>query len=289
MTRRVAIIGNCQAQMLEAMFTVFASDVQVARLTPNFQMGDADREPVLATLAEADIIFAQRVAGAFHLPWLTPTSLKRAFGNKVWIWPNIYFDGYTPGVHYIYLNDWGKLSSPLDDYHLQDVVDAYHAGATAADATHRLIAAESGATDSFAASLDELRQRERETDVTISDWLATAVGQRRCFYTPNHPYNGTLAEMARRLAAAASIAFNAAHAAEAFTKRLDRIYIPSSPAVVRRHALQFDRILLFRGVEVTVVAPRNVTLGAPRCYDPITLVEQFYRIYDVALKVEAAS
>jgi hypothetical protein len=288
-TRRVAIIGNCQAQMLEAMFTVFASDVQVARLTPNFQMGDADRDAVLATLAQADSIFAQRVAGAFHLPWLTPASLKRTFGNKVWIWPNIYFDGYTPGVHYIYLNDWGKLSSPLEDYHLKEVVDAYRAGANANGATHRLIAGASGATDSFAASLDELRQRECETDVTISDWLATAVGQRRCFYTPNHPYNGTLAEMARRLAVAASIAFNAARAAEAFTTRLDRIYIPSFPAVVRRHALQFDRILLFRGVEVTAVAPGKITLGAPRCYDPITLVDQFYRIYDVALKNEVAA
>ena len=289
MTRRIAIVGNCQAQMLEGMFTSYASDVKVARLAPNYQMRDTDEPAVMATLAGADTIFAQRVAGTFHLPWLTPAKLKEAFGGKVWIWPNIYFDGYSPGVHYIYLAGWGKVSSPLQDYHLREVVDAYRAGGTAEQATQRLIAGPAGIEDAFSTSLAELRRRESETDVPISDWLAAEVGQRRCFYTPNHPYNGALAEMGRRLAAAAEITFEAAHAAQDCATHLDRIYIPAAPAVVRRYKLPFDRILLYRGVDVTAVRPGKIILGEPCCYTAETLVEQFYRIYDVALKAEATA
>jgi hypothetical protein len=269
--------------MLESMFMTFAPGVQVERLPPNFQMREADRQTVLATLAQADLIFAQRVSAGFQLPWLTPASLKQAFGGIVWIWPNIYFDGYTPGVEYLYLANWGKLSSPLEDYHLREVAEAYRAGASPKEAAQRLIASAAGPLDPFVASLAELRKRELETDIPISDWLAQEVSEHRCFYTPNHPYNKILAEMGRRLAAAGDIPFDATQAAESFAARLDRIYIPALPAVVRRHALRFDHVPLYRGLEVTDVAPGNITLGAPRCYDLATLIDRFYRIYDVAL------
>jgi len=285
MTTRLAILGNCQAQMLEGMFSLYSPDLRVDRLPPNFQMKACDENAVCATLAGADIVFAQRVAPSYHLPWLTPEGLRAALGSKVAIWPNLYFDGYTPGVHYIYLDDWGKLCSPLEDYHLHEVVDAYRAGADAGKAATILAAGPATDEDSFNASLTELRSRETEVDVPISDYAAQMVATQRCFYTPNHPKNLMLAEMGRRLAAAAGVAFDADAAASCFATRLDRIYIPAAPATVRRYKLRFDHVALYRGVEVTDVCPGQVILGEPRCFDTQALVDQFYRIYQMALSV----
>jgi len=283
MTRRLAILGNCQAQMLEGMFSLYASDVSVDRLEPNFQMKASDESAVRNTLEKADIVFAQRVSPAYHLPWLTPEGLRAALGSKVTIWPNLYFDGYTPGVHYIYLDGWGKLRSPLEDYHLREVVDAFRAGADASEAARMLAAGPDAAEDSFDTSLAALGAREAEVDVKISDYVRQMVGAQRCFYTPNHPKNIMLAEMGRRLAALAGIAFNAVMAASCFAARLDRIYIPASPAIVQRHRLRFDHVSIYRGLEVTGVCPGEVRLGIPRCFDVQELVDRFYMIYQKAL------
>jgi hypothetical protein len=281
---RLVILGNCQAQMLEGMFSQFVPNVQVDRLAPNFRMTEADEPAVRATLAQADIIFAQRVAKTYHLPWLTPDALRAEYGARATIWPNLYFDGYTPGVHYIYLQGWGKLSSPLTDYHLREVVDAHRAGADANQAAQILQQAPAAASDSFGASLAELRAREAEVDIPISDFLAPIIARQRCFYTPNHPKNLLLAEMGGRLAAAAGLAFDAAEAAASFGSRLDQIYIPAAPAVVRRHNLPFDRLPLYHGVEVGDVGAGQVKLGKPRCFELQPLVDSFYRIYDVAFQ-----
>jgi len=284
---RIAVLGNCQAQMLEGMFAQFSPNVHVDRLAPNFQMTAADAPSVHATLAQADIIFAQRVSKSYHLSWLTPAGLRADYKERVITWPNLYFDGYTPGVHYIYLHGWGKLSSPLTDYHLREVVDAHRAGADAKQAAHVLRHPPTPASDSFDASFSELRAREAEVDIPISDFLAPIVAQQRCFYTPNHPKNLLLAEMGRRLAAAAGLAFDAAAAAASFESRLDRIYIPAAPDVVRHHNLPFDHIPLYHGVEVGDVGAGQVTLGKPRCFEMQPLVDSFYRIYDVAFGAAA--
>jgi hypothetical protein len=209
--------------------------------------------------------------------------LRAALGSKVTIWPNLYFDGYTPGVHYIYLDGWGKLLSPLEDYHLPQVVDAFRAGAGACEAARMLTTGPAAAEDSFDASLAELAAREVEVDVKISDYVGQMVVAQRCFYTPNHPKNIMLAEMGRRLAATAGIAFDAVMAASGFAARLDRIYIPASYAIVQRHQLRFDHVTLYRGREVAGVCPGEVTLGMPRCFDVQELVDRFYMIYQKAL------
>ncbi len=283
MTRRLAILGNCQAQMLEGMFSQYAADVQIDRFPPNFKMQACDEAAVRATLEKADIVFAQRVSPDYQLPWLTPEALRATLGSKVTIWPNLYFDGYTPGVHYIYLPGWGKLSSPLEDYHLAEVANAFRAGASASEAARLLAAGPASVEDGFDASFAELAAREADVDVRISDYLERVVGMHRCFYTPNHPKNVMLAEMGRRLAAAAGIAFDAAMAASCFATRLDRIYIPASSATVRHHKLRFDHVSIYRGVEVTGVCPGQVTLGRPRSFDVQALVDRFYMIYQEAL------
>ncbi len=48
-------------------------------------------------------------------------------------------------------------------------------------------------------SLSELKRREREADVVISDYIESGYRARQLFYSPNHPVNAVLIEYARRI------------------------------------------------------------------------------------------
>ena len=140
------------------MFQATTSGIVVEHLCPNYQMNDGMRDEVTTILRRSNLVFAQRVSSDYPLTWLTPAYLKETLGLKVFIWPNIYFDGYTPSVHYIYLADWGKPQSPLEDYHLHEVVDAFKLGKSVKEATILLTSTESEkGTDPFAESFRSLQ------------------------------------------------------------------------------------------------------------------------------------
>jgi Polysaccharide biosynthesis enzyme WcbI len=278
---KVCILGNCQAQHLEAMLATSSPDVQVTRLEPVFMMNEAHHGPVYEALAAADIVFAQRISDEFKMDWLSSAEIRKSFGGKVVVWPNIYFDGYFPGVSYVYHGGWGKLLSPLVEYHFTQVMAAHRAGhsieaAIDAFAGEGLLAT---TPDPFGQSLAQLRAREADTDVIISDFIAEQATQQRLFYTPNHPMNALLGEMLRRMAAKTGLEVDIAEGI-AMPYRLDDVYIASSPAVVRRYGLGFDHEAGYRGRQILSVQDNSVTFGDPCSYDVRQLVEAYYRLYD---------
>jgi hypothetical protein len=282
---KVCIAGNCQAQHMEMMLHIANPDLEIGKLAPVFLMQNSDRDAVYAKFSEADVIFTQRISNEYNLDWIASSELRREFGDKVSVWPNIYFDGYFPGVQYIYLAKWGKLPSPLGEYHFGQIYAAHGAGKTTQEAVEdfageRLFDTSPNPIDG---SLGQLRAREADVDVPISDAIADCVAEERQFYTPNHPVNGLLGIMLQRLAARAGIKFNAEKAVGAPYK-LDECYIATSPAIVNRFKLPFDHRTVYRGREIVAVEPHTVTLGGVCDYDSHSLVAAFYRIYDVVRK-----
>lgn len=258
-----------------------SKDVELLRLPPVFMMDKADKERIYSNFEFADAIYTQRISQEYGIDWMSTQEVRQAFGDKVTVWPNIYFDGYFPGVRYIYLSKWGKLLSPLGEYHFDQVHRAHGAGKTVEEA----VEAFAGETlfdatpDPIAELLERLRSREADVDVPISDVIEDGHARSRQFYTPNHPVNELLAAMLQRLADRTGLAFNSGKAATA-PYRLDECYIATSPAIVRRFELPFDQNTIYRGREVIAVEPYAVTLGEPRDYDIRSLVETFYRLYD---------
>jgi hypothetical protein len=278
---KVCIPGNCQAQHMEMMLGIAQPGVEIVRLDPVFLMSDADKDGVYEKLAAADVILTQRIADEYNLRWIASAEVKRVFGNKVAVWPNIYFDGYFPGVQYIYLGKWGKLLSPLGEYHFAQI-HAAHAAGKSVDEALEAFAGErlfENSPDPIGDSLGQLRAREADVDVPISDAIAEAHAGTRQFYTPNHPVNGLLATMLTRLARHAGIEIDTEKAAAA-PYRLDEFYIAASPAIVNRFSLPFDHEAVYRGREVVAVDPHTITLGDVRNYDSRALVAAFFRLYD---------
>jgi hypothetical protein len=280
-TKTVVVLGNCQAQMLESLMTHVSNNVMVRRLPPVFELAEQDRPTVVAALEEADHIFAQRVSNDYHLEWARPRYLREHFSDKTLIWPNLYFDGYFPDAQYMYRPPYGKVQGPLDDYHLLRVFDAHKAGRTVASAVDSIIRGDPRLdSDAFQKSFEQLVLREKDVDVIISDFVQSEVAHRRSFYTPNHPFNFLLAEMARRLADRIDVLFSMERAA-IFPYSLDQIYLPSYPSIRQAYSIAFHEPETYLGRTVEEVTPQAIRLGAPRRYTPAELVEEFYRLYDV--------
>jgi hypothetical protein len=281
---KVAIIGNCQAQVLEKIFSLAVPNITVLPLPPNFQMRETNREMALATLDEADFVFSQRVNDDFHLPWLTRAFLSHKYQGKVSVWPVLYFDGYFPNIQYVYLNGYGKLQGPLDDYHYSNIITAFKNKRSVEDVVAEILDVSAGGQlHSFRNSLSRIESREKDVDVRISDYLASVVFEKRSFYTPNHPYNFVLVEMARRLAAFANVAFDQDRA-ESNTYILNKVFIPVDRSVFAAESLAFNESDIYIGREVTRITATAIELGATKNYTLIDLVTAFYRVYETALQ-----
>jgi hypothetical protein len=278
---KICIPGNCQAQHMEMMLGIANPELEILRLDPVFMMKKTDKDAVYSKLGAADIVFTQRISKEYDLDWISSSEVRRAFGEKVTVWPNIYFDGYFPGVQYVYLAKWGKLLSPLGEYHFEQVRGAHAAGKTVDEAVDAFAgeALFEASPDPIGDSLDRLRSRETDVDVSISDSIADSLAASRQFYTPNHPVNELLAKMLEKLTERADLAFDADKAIAA-PYRLDECYIAASPAIVRRFGLPFDQTTIYRGREIISVEAHKVTLGGAHDYDSRSLVEAFYRLYD---------
>lgn len=252
------------------------------KVPPNFTLTDRDKEYIGRKLDAARYIFIQRTSDDFHLEWLQSSKVAASYPNKTWIWPNIYFDGYFPRTRYIYLQGGGKLLSPLDEYHLHPIVEAFKAGRSLEYATQQLKSDASG-IDPLEESLGRLRAREQDCTVHISDYISDQVVKSKCFYTPNHPHTALLVEMAKRLAEAAGLPFDMTKAA-ASPYKLDKIDIAPFPWIAQRGALGFEPPKMSKGVDVTNVNGAQVTLGGSHDYGLEELVEVFYKIYRAALR-----
>ncbi|MFC4168358.1 WcbI family polysaccharide biosynthesis putative acetyltransferase [Teichococcus aestuarii] len=276
----IVIVGNCQAQFLEGIFAI-AGTVPVEKLAPNFTLTDADRDHVLEKLDAASFIFFQRTADEFKQEWLRSRWITERYAGKSLIWPNVYFDGYFPGTRYIY-NSSGKLQSPLDEYHLAPVLQAWKEGQDEAQALKRLHEDTCGTPDPFAASLQNLRDRERDCSIPMSDFIEREIYKTKCFYTPNHPHTYVLVELAKRLAEAANVPLNVEKALT-WPYHLDRIDLPVFHWIEQKYKLSFSGRGLYKGVSIDAIEGARVTVGAPCIYDPQTLVQKFYSIYRAAL------
>ena len=121
----ICIVGNCQAQSIEAWVGMDAVRVRILPIPPVWLIEPIHEFDIVQKLEAADYIFCQRLSDDFNIEYLRPKLLKLKYGHKLRTWPNIYFDGYFPGICYRYRSNGTKISGPIDDYHF-DTYCGYH-------------------------------------------------------------------------------------------------------------------------------------------------------------------
>lgn len=281
---RISIFGNCQAQVMRSIVKFACPGYDVPDYKPNYMVNESDIDAIITDMNASDFVFVQRVSEDFKVERARSSKMRAEFESKIQVWPNIYFDGYYPDVRYVYLEGWGKLKGPLDDYHFDRVIRAYRQGLPPSAAAKLMESDDviKGSVDPFALSLASLREREAEVDVPISDFLQEHLFLRPCFFTPNHPETFILVEMCKRLFARSGVAFDEAKARQ-FGGALNFIRIPMYPAIYDTYALPFDCSRRASGVRVDAVQDLTVSVGESCSYDWEELVTCFYNVYSVAL------
>jgi len=129
--RRIAILGNCQANTLCRIFGVVAPSIEVVRFDFNELVARfATREDLFAELACFDTVFTQPFGRGF-LPDLDGAILKERFGRSLYFYPTIEFNAFHPDCVYICRRSPREvLHSPIGDYHSAIVFLGWSLGLT---------------------------------------------------------------------------------------------------------------------------------------------------------------
>ncbi|MBR0651423.1 hypothetical protein GXW78_17265 [Roseomonas terrae] len=291
---RVVLLGNCQVPILAEALRLATPGIEITRALEIYRLApgqapEAERATEAAetqrAIEAADLILTQRImpvaATRYDLPLLATQTLRALRPDRVVVFPTLNFTGFTPDVRHLRRDNGPILAGPLGNYHYDRVLSAYRQGVPATEAT-RLLDGETlldAMPDPFAVALEQLRMREVAVDVTISDLVADITTRHRHFHTPGHPSNLLLLHMAMRIAARAGLPFDAG-AAGGVKTALHDIDLPGYPAILRHYGLPPEPRPTFRGTQVVDASPRGVKHQGVVLYEPLPLVEAFYRVYD---------
>lgn len=214
-------------------------------------------------LEESEMILVQRTAASFPVSHVSSSYLKKMFPQKILTYPNIFWLGQTPRIRYLTDENLGRLLGPLDTYH--DLYIFEELKKTRGMRPGKSLPSEEEARTK---SLINLKEREMECDVIVSDICGARWEDTRLFHTFNHPTNYLLTSLVKRIAEIASLPFSDPGQKNEY---LDQIVVPSS-----LHA----KDSLYKGVECKIKTSGIVSRGKKTFYKTTELTNRFYEIYD---------
>ncbi len=268
---KAVVIGNCQARPMATLLQRQAGIDVLGTYVIHLAKAD-DRAAHEAALAETDVIFAQLTLGSHWVETLRSDYLQQTYPEKTVVWPNIYFRGQQPYLHYLRGDGPGLLQGPMSDYHhlwfLRDWFKERHGIAFADHIT------EPGYADAVtAASLGELARREMTCDARVQDLIAETYTEQRLLFTFNHPSMWLLARLCERLLAHLGVAQRQIDET-AMQQQLARIQPPFS---LPRQSGPDD---IHQGVAVDLETPGKIALGRVRRYSAVELRQAVFACYD---------
>tara|TARA_B100000700_G_C15038434_1_gene854005 strand:+ start:1108 stop:2121 length:1014 start_codon:yes stop_codon:yes gene_type:complete len=205
--KKYSVYGNCQANPLGNVLqtnTEFAESWEFVPFPkPSFELRKGDWEDVEMLLRELDLFITQNV-GESHGIFSSSNLASHLKANaKVIRIPNAYFSGYMPEV--VYFRAGEPYVTKFCDYHdanflaffMEDPVNAVQK--TVKAATNRSHYSEEFVLDNAMTSISELKRREEECDVFVSDYIEKNWRNDILFYSINHPRTVVLSHMASQI------------------------------------------------------------------------------------------
>ncbi len=196
---KIFIQANCQSHALRAIFQ------RVKRLNNQYEIIDVkpvhlwqeeDYTEIIEKIKACDIFLHQPIFKQ-HFGEFASDNLKRYLNAdaKAISFPNLYFTGYHPQAFYLKYTSGKKVSEPFD-YHDTNIVEFYKQGVNEEEILKKI------QDESFysvreieaniAESLKALRDREKHTDIKVSDYIEKNMIGKKLFHIFNHPSNEML-------------------------------------------------------------------------------------------------
>ena len=246
---------------------------------------DAQEAEYVPIFESADLILAQLVTNNYPCNFVRNVDLREKYGDRVRIWPNLYYSGYNPELFYLRGKDRKPLGGPVGDYHNKTFYEAWRAGLSVDEAVSRHLNYDFNEKTYVhipEISLDELRKRESGTDVRIVDWIKEHMWRQRLFFTFNHPAQALIRELACRLVSAAGFdVLPDAMMTQPKREPLGQLGCPVNPWVARKYGCTFVDPEEYRGREVISNESSNFIMGKHRIYSIHQVVEEYFRVYDL--------
>lgn len=291
---KIVFIGNCQAQALTQLAHYLELGAELVIVPPVFDLGAFNTPEIKEKIYSADVVFSQRVNEDYPAEFIRPSVLRRELGDKVVIWPNIYFDGYFPGVRYVYAQNGSKVTGPLSDYHFLQIQQSYKDGVSPQAAWEAFISPQPSdilPTDPISDSIANLRHREQDVDVTMSDYIEANATRTKLFYSMNHPSDEVLIEALRRMVEKSGADLHVPEYDPArlvgYPYSLNEIDLPILPFVQKQYEIPSSQIETIVGKELVFNGTIHGAGSEPKSYTGVEIIESFYKVYESAEAADA--
>ncbi|GGF84581.1 WcbI family polysaccharide biosynthesis putative acetyltransferase [Alteromonas lipolytica] len=196
---KISIIGNCQNFDIANILSICTQNRNTIHNFNHNSLSKNSKE-VEDTLSSSDYIITQHLSESFGD--FSTQSLKSRFHSKCVVIPNLFFRGYHPELTYAG-QEGQRAQSPLGDYHHIGIVAGHQLNIAPSNLIRLLKSndfyTKTGLESVYFQSLNELRSRELNCDVTISDYIEKNFRSSALFYTVNHPTILLLAELVTRI------------------------------------------------------------------------------------------
>ncbi|NQV06935.1 hypothetical protein HQ535_10305 [bacterium] len=285
-TIRIAVVGNCQARPLAVAIRRIVPRAEIVDTAIVHLLTDENEAEYAPTLEKSDLILSMLVADTYRCSFVRTNALRERYGDKVRVWPNLFYSGYNPELMHIRDQSHGARSGPLGEYHSRTIIEAWRKGHTAEEAVSLVRDIDHNRARYLGTpeeSLAELSRREALTDLEIVDFIGENQQRERLFLTFNHPSWSLIQEAARRLAISAGLNPVApdpqAPLPWKIPEPLGQIRLPVNAWVVSELMPQFQDETGYRGHEVPGFG-RPPEMGRGHLYSLDELVAAFFDGYD---------
>lgn len=191
---KIVVVGNCQARPLTQVFQRGSAAETLTPIILHLSKASDEQEHTLL-FNEADVILCQFTAPTFEPNHLAMRNLKSLYPSKVIVWPNIFYSGQQPRLRYMTHTQKGRIIGPLDAYHDLQLVSQWYLDRLGFNP----FTGQPSDAEIQELSISQLKERETDCDVVVSDIIEENVNNRRLFFTFNHPTFWLLEMLSRRV------------------------------------------------------------------------------------------
>jgi hypothetical protein len=280
---KISVIGNCQIAALNPILRMMNPSIEIVNFPAVHTLQESNRREIEENLKTADWIFTQPIGAEYPVDFVRTAHLKAAYPGKTILWPVAYFSGYAPDWDVLRDASKDHYPGPLLSYHSSKILFAFFSGMNMPSAVQFFLGStefdSSRYGDAVAASLNNLKSRERELNVRLSDYIEERFRDRRLFHIMNHPDISVMAEIGRRLLELVGEKY--INLPEHLFTDFDLIsaWHPENAFVRQSEKFSFSASSFSRGANLLDDghSATGFQLGLPRIYTAPDLVGAFYR------------
>lgn len=227
--KKIVCFGNCQANHIGNLLNIFAYNLYEIKTYFNYK-DNINHKEIINSIIEADVVIYQPLSHKYEeLSHKNIQRIAKDNNTKTITFPYIYNSG-------IYSLEFGNIQT----IHGKDIIlELYKEGKTIEDILndylHRKI--NFRLKERFFKSLSIMREREKDLDIQLCDFIESNYKNKKLFHSYSHPTNIVFFEILSKLQYILSVTFKIKK--DKALPRLATVLSPISPYDILVHQYKF--------------------------------------------------